>query len=290
MSENKNLLTRMREICNEADSSSGNKLLYEFCKNTPEPPWGAPDVDVWASQTWLIGRSYAASPERRYTRKDKTKGGPIEVRGDGTGQFFYETAASVLNDKRYPELLEKLKTLQSPYCYDGGEKDARHLINAVETVALYNEMVKDASRAYDTKVNPEQVDNFNYRNQISFCSKFLHFHARQSVFIIDSFSSERAGWLLNGSRTKSVVIRDNGKNIPIEDEDRREIAATKIQPDTSVITSMKLSDSDTAESISKYLDHCVRSYRLGCYLKHKICPAVIPRAVDAIFLQIAKAE
>src|SRR5699024_7272696 len=52
-------------------NSFGNQILYDMC-DPNKNPWG--DAARLADKIWLIGRSYAASPERRYYRKKNESG------------------------------------------------------------------------------------------------------------------------------------------------------------------------------------------------------------------------
>ena len=165
----------------------GNQILYDMCEPNKNP-WGEPKR--LADKIWLIGRSYAASPERRYYRKKDDRGAgkekDLETRGDGTGKYFRETAAFLCNDGHYPKLTACLKEL-SPLRFDGTPGDIERLKQGIMCVALFNEMFKAASEQYDRKHNAGIYESLVYRNQVSFCSKFLHFHVPHSIFIIDRF-------------------------------------------------------------------------------------------------------
>ena len=123
----------------------GNQILYDMCEPNKNP-WGEPKR--LADKIWLIGRSYAASPERRYYRKKDDRGAgkekDLETRGDGTGKYFRETAAFLCNDGRYPKLTACLKEL-SPLRFDGTPGDIERLKQGIMCVALFNEMFKAAS-------------------------------------------------------------------------------------------------------------------------------------------------
>ncbi len=54
----------------------GNAILYRMCKDKPRHD----DITVAASKFWLIGRAYAASPQRG---SGKSKVGPKEDISDG---------------------------------------------------------------------------------------------------------------------------------------------------------------------------------------------------------------
>lgn len=110
------------------ENSFGNQILYDMC-DPNKNPWG--DAARLADKIWLIGRSYAASPERRYYRKKDKSGADEgrtepETRGDGTGKYFQETAEILCQDKRYGSLTARLKEL-TPLRFDGGAEDVKLL-------------------------------------------------------------------------------------------------------------------------------------------------------------------
>ena len=119
-------------------TSFGNQILYDMC-DPNKNPWG--NTARLADKVWLIGRSYAASPERRYYRKKDDRGAgkekDLETRGDGTGKYFRETAAFLCNDGRYPKLTACLKEL-SPLRFDGTPGDIERLKQGIMCVALFN--------------------------------------------------------------------------------------------------------------------------------------------------------
>ena len=171
-------------------------------------PWGEPNR--LADKIWLIGRSYAASPERRYVfnKGYKSKDFKKELaRGDGTGQYFYKTAEYILEDTNYSELVSLIEKM-SPYSFDGGDEDKKQLKNAIYCVALFNRMIKSASEKFDDEFNQILSGKVDYKNQISFCSKFLHFHAPYNIFIIDRFSLEGGRLLCSALTHKNAVLQN----------------------------------------------------------------------------------
>ena len=182
-----------------------NKVLYRLCKDKNKYTWG--NGHFFGEKIWLIGRSYAASPERRYVKKsgftDKLE---LDNVGDGTGKYFEEIGNYIVKDSRYERLISMAKVLQTGYKFDGSSADLELLGKSIEIVELLNQMVKDASREYDSKYNPKIVNSVNYKNQISFCSKFLHFHCPHTVFIIDHFTQEASHLLLSMRSKKQLHI------------------------------------------------------------------------------------
>ena len=273
-----NIKVFSKQIQNVIDTpiSLGNQILYEICRNQGKYLWG--NGDFIGDKIWLIGRSYAASPERRY-QKDKVVEDKLELdsRGDGTGQYFTEIGNYIVNDAQYQPLTSKLISLQTSYKFDGSQSDMFLLEETVNAVAKLNDLVMRASNEYDLKYNPNINGKVKYRNQISFCSKFLHFHYPHTVFIMDHFTQKTAIQLF--SMRSQKVLR-------IEDE---KIPACLKQELQNYIPCTKLSFSKEVEC---YAEHCKRSYALCCYIKHSnlfnISNVVYyPRTVDGI-LQAVK--
>ena len=128
------LLSTMQNFNNP--DTFGNQILYDMCVNNADHPWGK--ADILADKIWLIGRSYAASPERRYRFNNGYKSKDFEkeiARGDGTGQYFYKTAEYILEDTNYSELVSLIEKM-SPYSFDGGDEDKKQLKTRF-TVLLY---------------------------------------------------------------------------------------------------------------------------------------------------------
>ena len=69
-------------------------------------------------------------------------------------------------------------------------------------VALFNEMLKAASEQYDREHNASIYESLVYRNQISFCSKFLHFHVPYSIFSHRSLHKRRRALFMLDSDTE----------------------------------------------------------------------------------------
>lgn len=94
----KQLADKINElIANEV--SFGNKLLYAMCVDKEGQEWG--NVSRLADKLWLIGRAYTASPERRFTTKEKQ---PNDYHGDGTGLFFEKVANNIIRAESYKNI------------------------------------------------------------------------------------------------------------------------------------------------------------------------------------------
>lgn len=89
------------------DCDIGNKTLYELCEKYPlydNPPC----VDALSGQIWLIGRSYAASPERRHYKWTEEDNNPRQG-GNGLDTFFKSLAQELLNDSGFKEIIDFIK-------------------------------------------------------------------------------------------------------------------------------------------------------------------------------------
>lgn len=267
----------------------GNQILYNMC-NIDLYPWRAPDR--FADKMWIIGRSYAASPERRYIWK---KGKKKEIHhGDGTGDFFYKVAEYIQKDKRYNELENELYDIRNKsYCYNGSATDQAQLITSISCVAAFNDMIKTASKKYDKNENKDSSIDFEqditYKNQISFCSKFLHFHAPNIFFIFDQFSCDGSHLLCREKARRTAYLKEG--NIIIDEEVISAIN-TCSQPVKISLNDIQVEMDDSAKnSIKEYLSHCVRAYQLGCFIRKisyslpDLLPFPTPRIIDTIFLK-----
>ncbi len=272
----------------------GNQILYDMCEPNKNP-WGEPNR--LADKIWLIGRSYAASPERRYYRKKNENGAgeeraELETRGDGTGKDFQGTAAFLCNDGHYPKLTACLKEL-SPLRFDGTPEDIERLKQGIMCVALFNEMFKAASEQYDQEHNAGIYESLVYRNQISFCSKFLHFHVPHSIFIIDRFTKEGGRILCSTRIQKNARMEDC--DAVIDKAAREMVSAYNPQIKISLKDIGVEVDDRSEKSVKDYIDHCLRSYIFGCFLKKKLNLSLdemacsFPRMIDSIFQRVKQA-
>lgn len=245
----------------------GNKLLYEMCKNKDGQSWG--DPAILADKIWLIGRSYAASPERRYKRKPNAG---QSIAGDGTGQFFAAVAKYILQHKSKLPTADFL-LLNERLTFDGGEADKKRLEASINAVVALNQLLKAAILTADGTAGHEE----DCRNHLSFCSKFLHFHFPGSVFIIDSYSCENAKTLLS-TRNRYSLCLDS-------------LNVSKTMRDSTITQRIKEGFSITPKQESdvskEYLSHCLRAYTVGCIMRQN-AEKVTPRAVDTFLLNLKK--
>ena len=277
------------------ENSFGNQILYDMC-DPNKNPWG--DVTRLADKIWLIGRSYAASPERRYYRKKNESGADEgrtepQTRGDGTGKYFQETAEILRQDKRYSGLAAGLQAL-TPLRFDGGAEDIKRLKQGIVCVALFNEMLKAASEQYDREHNAGIYESLVYRNQISFCSKFLHFHVPYSIFIIDPFTKEGGRFLCSTRPQNNAGLEDCA--IVIDKAVREAVNACFPQFKISLESIDTEVGDDAKGAVEEYIAHCLRSYRFGCFLHDKLdlspnnAACSFPRMIDSLFQRVKETE
>lgn len=258
--------------------SFGNKLLYDMCKDIDGQKWD--DPKILADKIWLVGRSYAASPERRISKGDVPKV------GDGTGEYFNEVAKDIHNN--FIVQNEIINKLNGNYKFDFSDSDIALLIRTIKSVEKFNDAVKEANIKYDEY----RVEESNYKNQISFCSKFLHFHFPNTFFIFDSFSKTATSYLF----PKRTPL--NKKVIKIQDEyvaiSKDEIEELLKECAESITVSKFESDLYNQEAflgpIKEYANHCVRAYKIACIFKKRLGDksnkTSYPRMVDTLLLNI----
>lgn len=242
------------EKINEISSSRGNEALYNACAGAD-----ICDTDVLAGMMWLIGRSYAASPQRRsygmsrnleykgYNKKGE-KYVPIKrpiwrvrTENSGNGDFFLKLAEGMkrqelcgieAKDTPFDEMMNvfnELKKCEYNFTVSDGEIDRADfeiLVNSIKCVSMLNRLVKRSTELFDKVpkdhkheiryyyLNDEadkegrSVDYVYCKNQVSFCSKFLHFFHPNTVFIIDQFSKKGGEFLFDAKSDTEYDISD----------------------------------------------------------------------------------
>ena len=281
----------------------GNEILYLMGSDTN----GLDDDDKLSGAIWLIGRSYAASPQRRNYGKTKTGEKytnnygesvtrpiwPVKTQNDGREGFFDAVAqnldVSCLNDIRNCHLHDE------KYCYDtvpceennyaANAHDIELLAKSIDAVLTFDknlslsiENFDLADRLTDGKFKGEEVA---CNRHISFASKFLHFYFPHLVFIIDSFANNGGSWLFNGdTENKKRYIIDPPTATEYFEADvyghfeSKAIKELKKKIQAKLSAASTASDSETVDTDEKikenhYITHCARSYILGCYIKNK---------------------
>lgn len=128
--------------------AGANHFLYDLCKKAPKHQM---EEEVFMKLI-LIGRTYAASVERRKTKE----------KGETTESFYKKKVIPAIMSSSLDKNLKKLKSMK-------GDSIARVNL-ALEThgylTSIFKEITGDEKR--------------------SFCSKYLHFHLPDLFFIYDS--------------------------------------------------------------------------------------------------------
>lgn len=313
----------------------GNEILYCMAKD----PNDLKDKDKLAGAIWLIGRAYAASPQRRSygTMEDnllgyiKTDGKlaskcpiwPVRTQNDGREGFFDEIAANIIANLDFKGWMSSHSRFSEPYKYDCLATDIDKLTKSIIAVLQFNILLSKALEKFDEV--PQKNIFGKYRvfcsNHISFSSKFLHFYFPHTVFIIDNFARDGGTLLFGGyckEKHRGLYDPHNSTANPFEEAIHKEFKKTdvstlyqKIAQKASVkeiikeYETRKRQDSTATgdnSTVKDYIEHCIRSYLLGCYIADKtkanITPsdqirynkpysiAPMPRLTDAILLNI----
>lgn len=309
-----------------AGASFGNETLYGMCRNA-----NLRDPRHLADLIWIIGRAYAASPERRTYGFERDENGKILTNGnkrvhlakakssaDGKGDYFFAIAEYITGQEAFEKLFNIIfeirdlsLTFASPIFTEAeGERvysdDIKLLAKGVAAVYLFNNLIRRASEDFDevTPGSPEWEKGARCKNQISFCSKFLHFHCRNIVYIIDQYS------LIGG---KVAVPSQNLGKLPLfkpgRDMDDRPIKVCKgtisgydevrdglktefkkiVTIDRAEQETVEARDTEDEEKFDSYLDHVSRAYCTARYLHGKE-KAADPRRIDDLFLRLGSGD
>lgn len=282
---------------NENSYFYGNEVLYKLAAQSD-----LQNRDELCGMMWLIGRSYAASPQRRSYGTNKETNWPVRTSNDGRDEFFASIAEKMLEDRDF--ITESITPLQ----FAGFDQEEDLLLTVIKAVLRLDLVLSKAIQEFDGA--PE---NITCNGHISFCSKFLHFYFPHSVFIIDTFAQNGATKLYN--RGAGAYICDP--------ENEATYCALKMQEDSAdhfecdVFDRFSKKDINAAvqkieqcdemkevlqdyesrnQDARHYIVHCVRSYHLGCVLKknniepsEKLAGAEfrsMPRLIDTVFLNI----
>ncbi len=198
---------------NNSSWSFGNETLYSMAKT----PGDITDKDKLTGAIWLIGRAYAASPQRRAYGKTKNKKfidhpqgddvtrpiWPVKTSNDGRGGFFDFIAERIAKriDKT-PDLHDLIKTYSNAVVYEFNQANEKSknkyisdndfdlLCQSIRAVLQFNRALSDALEEFDNVPQNNKFDGdiVHCNSHISFCSKFLHFYFPNIIFIIDSYA------------------------------------------------------------------------------------------------------
>lgn len=268
-----NLKNWILSLNNITQNSFGNGLLY-YMSNPNENSWS--DTAILADRIWLIGRAYAVSPERRFNFKKGVK--KVEYsRGDGTGKYFKYVAEYIIKNYKSNDFWNKYMPFNAPYKFDNSKEDIEKLELSIKIVGELNELIKKASENFDANYNKILNGKVDYINQISFCSKFLHFHFPHSVFIFDSFTFKSG---------KQLCSKYRKGNFHLENEDDEILNTIKGAIDKYKVSINKATNNN---ELNKYITHCINSYMLCCFIKNDLnigSQISYPRMSDRILQHI----
>ena len=232
------------------DCDIGNKTLYALCKKYPL--YGNHSEDALSGQIWLIGRSYAASPERRHYWSGKAndkKTINAGQGGNGLDTFFKSLAQEKLNDSEFKEIIHFIKdNRKKHYYFKYSKKDIELLLQVGNIVNSFNDVLKKAIKKVDKNVMEAHPDA-EINNFISFSSKYMHFQLKNIVFIKDSISAAhllKMGIKADNEKLKSAIKNESWS--------------------------------------SEYHKHIIQEYVFGCMAKEQNIPYITPRNIDTYVL------
>ncbi len=167
------MLAQSREKTHE---TFGNEILYEMCAKNPRHT----DPCVIASKMWLIGRAYSAAIERRRPRDNK----PLEP----TRELYCKISNEIISariDSDLDELPDDIST------------------DKIDNTELFHKALKVHNKFINIIYKITKTKN------ISFSSKYLHFHKPDCFFIYDSIVSSNIKKLCLYS--KFEIIKNNNE-------------------------------------------------------------------------------
>ena len=253
----------------KADCDIGNKTLYALCEKYPL--YDNPSEDALSGQIWLIGRSYAASPERRHYKKDKRPIKPeLHQSGNGLDTFFKSLAKELLKNQGFQDIINFIKyNREKHYDFDYSEKDIGLLLQVGDIVNSFNSVLKEAIK----RVDNEDLKNYpdaEINDFPSFSSKYMHFQLKNIVFIKDSISA---------SHLSKMGIKDE-----------------KFKSAMSHLSKMGIKDEKLKSAIkneswaSEYHKHIIKEYVFGCMAKNQKIPYITPRNIDTYVLSYGQPQ
>ena len=318
---------------NDSSWGYGNEILYCMAKD----PNDLKDKDKLAGAIWLIGRAYAASPQRRsygtmnnnslnYIKADgqlasKCPIWPVRTQNDGREGFFDEIADNIIGNYDFEEWINSLSTFSESYKYNCSPTDIDKLTKSIIAVLQFNILLSKALEAFDEVPKNNQFGNYRVycSNHISFSSKFMHFYFPHSVFIIDNFACEGGKQLFGGDNSqkkrglytpknayenpfdKTVYAEFGNKDFSnLNNRITKDPVIKEIINEYNTRNRQVSTTSGDNSTVKDYIEHCIRSYLLGCYIKNKaqikpinqikynnpVSIFSMPRLTDTILLNI----
>lgn len=263
---------------NEANSVSiGNDCLYNLVRNNPLNN----NANGLLAKLWLIGRSYAASPERRtYSGYKQTGSTKLDLNtgSNGTDSFFLKLSKKMISQYDYI-LLSNMVHILEDRSYTLNENDDIDLLSdSIDAVLLFNQILRKAIIEIDepsliayetaTEKNPQ---NRKLRYFLSFSSKFMHFHLPNIVFILDSYSLAHSKKTVGNNYIYSY---SNQLQIAIPKEDVKRTINLVMQK----ITFLSSNNEDNRKKEIEYIKHACRSYHILKILSEETM--ITPRMED----------
>ena len=290
---------RIAEEINKNNYTYSNEILYAACGGVSILPSSktatSTEIDRLSSVMLLIGRAYAASPERRKGAKKVN---------DGMITFFDAIAKNIVNHSKYADWRCKVVTIAGRnYEYNGSLFDYDLLKESNDCVLVLNEMLREAIRKFDKEPPVDDIKNEldddekgldDVKNCISFCTKLLHFIVPHIFYIKDSISWD-AIWSIYGRQSDSILQYDlQDLKIPIPQYLIGEAWNARYPNFAAGRGASDLRDTHEKE----YWYHCRGCYNVSCVLKD--IPLIsqtkgfngisdihsLPRLVDSVLLHI----
>ena len=306
----------LKEATETLDGSFGfgNGILYDMCSNSTTD---LSNPDHLSDMIWLIGRAYAASPERRTYGYERDENGKLKKNdnkrlplwkatnaNDGKGGYFAKIAKYITESPKFSEFKKIVDDIKNAvYIFDGSDNDIAMICKGIYAVYLYNQLIREASEDFDglnDETNPNAVvakkANARCKNQISFCSKFIHFCCPNIVFIIDQYSLDGGKKLIPQKQLSYKPKFEKLSNtfeeldfVNLLSEYKETLVAVKrVLADQKNISFLTESISKEDEKTSSYIEHCVRAYCISQFLHNQQIENVTPRLIDDLFLRIKK--
>ncbi len=236
----------IKEINNKT-YAYGNEILYSMAAD----PCDLNNKKKLNGAMWIIGRSYAASPQRRAYRRrkkgEKTEGKtyinangkevtrpvwPVRTSNDGREGFFEyiaEYIAKHLDKTCISDLISNVKLQKQTYKFSSfakseennnktvhaiAKEDFELLQISVSAVLSFNAELSKAIEEFDQVPDSNEFDGqkFHCNNHISFASKFLHFYFPNMVFIIDSFACSGGQLLFSKGKPSKKNSKQSKEN------------------------------------------------------------------------------
>lgn len=262
--------------------SVGNRTLYNLCEEHPlSATYDDNEIDSLASKIWLIGRSYAASPERRnYISGNELLEMSLKTSDDGENFFFEQLAKNIIKNNKYKRLIDLVDRYKKTFFKDasGSKRNEELLRQEIEIVFMFNDILRKSIRKIDAKSINEKKrkgikGKIRIKQFVSFSSKFMHFHLPYIVFIYDNFSSNHTKKHKKG---EYFFVKNGKKEISFCESDYKNLF-NKISNNYN-----KKIDNKELE----YIRHACISYLVLYKLRDKHDTSITPRMVDNFLLAV----